>query len=75
MVASGYVCCGFERDRMWAVGRKSRNLSEQMENNYLLYETENKGFRVNRGISLFFQMLTLEIPKRPIVRGEGPLRF
>ena len=35
MAPSGYVCCGFERDRMWAVGRKGRNLSEQLENNYL----------------------------------------
>ena len=35
MAPSGYVCYGFERVRMWAVGRKSVNLSEQIENKYL----------------------------------------
>ena len=35
MAPRGYVCYGFERVGFWGVGRKSRNFSEQMENNYL----------------------------------------
>ena len=35
MAPSGYVCCRFERVRVWAVGRKCVILSEKMENNYL----------------------------------------
>ena len=35
MAPSGYVCYGFGRVRMWAMGMKSVNLSEQMENNHL----------------------------------------
>ena len=39
---------------MWAVGRKSVNLSEQMENNYL------SGARSEWGYSFFFVVVLVE---------------